>query len=348
MRSGTISYMWSRAKVRKIENLSIQLVILIITYLFIYYQVFRKNEVPEIFTVLEQKLTKPEVFGQFFLLFIMMILNWSIEAIKWKRLISKIENVSFYKALQGVLTGISISSFTPNRVGEFFGRAFILKKASHIEGILITVLGSMSQLLVTILTGTTALLIFLPCCLPDAAFSHGYLYVSLFVLLLSLDILLLGLFFNISFLGFMKEKFLHNRLRKVRHFFRVFAFYRNRELLMVLLLSMVRYLVFSTQFYFLLRLFEVPVPYFDALLLISLTFFIMAVIPTIALTELGIRGSVALYVFGLYLDTLYPDSAAFNLGIFSASAFLWLINLGVPALIGTFFVFSLKFFRKGD
>ncbi len=340
--------MWDRAKVRKIENLSIQLVILIITYLFIYYQVFRKNDIPEIFFVLRQKLNKPEVSGQILLLFILMILNWSIEAIKWRRLISKIETVSFLKALQGVLTGISISSFTPNRVGEFFGRAFILKKASHVEGVLITVIGSMSQLLVTILTGTVALLIILPRHLPDVAFSHGYLYASIVGLLLLLDILLLGLFFNISFLGFMKKKIIHNGLKRVRHFFRVFTLYRNRELLVVLLFSMLRYLVFSIQFYLLLMLFEVPVPYFDALLLISLTFFIMAVIPTIALTELGIRGSVALYVFGLYLGGLYPGSSVFNLGIFSASAFLWLINLGIPALIGTFFVFSLKFFRKGD
>jgi hypothetical protein len=32
--------------------------------------------------------------------------------------------------------------------------------------------------------------------------------------------------------------------------------------------------------------------------------------------------------------------------ILAASSVLWLINLAIPAILGTFFVFSLKFFRK--
>jgi hypothetical protein len=72
----------------------------------------------------------------------------------------------------------------------------------------------------------------------------------------------------------------------------------------------------------------------------------MAIIPTIALTELGIRGSVALYIFGLYSGQVLPVSGANSLGIFAASTLLWTINLGIPALIGTIFVFRLQFFRK--
>lgn len=340
--------MWNRAKIRKIENLTIQLVILIFTYLFIYHQIFRKDEFSKVAAEFLMKFAKQEVVSQLLVLLVLMVVNWGLEAIKWKTLISKIEKVGFFKAFQGVLTGISISSFTPNRVGEFFGRVFILQRASHVEGILITVLGSMSQLLVTIITGTIALLFFLPRNLPDAVFSGGYLYVSILVLLLSLDVLLLGLFFNVSFLSKIKTNILRGRLNRIQHFFRVFTFYKNRELFLVLVFSLLRYLVFSTQFYLLLRFFDVPVPFFEAIILISLTFFIMAVIPTIALTELGIRGSVALYVFGLYLSRYYADSSIYNIGIFSSSVFLWLINLGFPALMGTFFVFRLKFFRKGE
>lgn len=340
--------MWNPAKLRKIENLSIQVLILIITYLFLYNQVFKKTDIPGIIKNLSEDFNKPDFNSQVILLALMMIINWSVEALKWKLLIGKIEKVSFFKSLQGVLTGISVSSFTPNRIGEFFGRAFILKQASHVEGILITVLGSMSQLLVTLLTGSLALVIFLPWCLPEAVFSHGYLYFTILALILFLDILLLGLFFNVAFLSTLKEKILRNGLKKIRRFFRVFAFYRNIELLLVMLLSLLRYFIFSTQFYILLRLFDVPVPYLDALVLISLTYFIMAVIPTIALTELGIRGSVAIYVFGLYLAQVYPDTTIFKLGVFSASTFLWVINLGIPAVVGTFFVFRLQFFRKGE
>jgi hypothetical protein len=36
------------------------------------------------------------------------------------------------------------------------------------------------------------------------------------------------------------------------------------------------------------------------------------------------------------------------IGILSAATLLWIINLVIPAVIGTFFVFRLKFFRKNS
>jgi hypothetical protein len=93
-------------------------------------------------------------------------------------------------------------------------------------------------------------------------------------------------------------------------------------------------------------MFGLHITYFDALVLISLVYFIMAVIPTIALTELGIRGSVAIYFFGLYLAKFPGIMTTENVGVFAASTLLWMINLGIPALIGTVFVFRLQFFRK--
>ena len=77
-------------------------------------------------------------------------------------------------------------------------------------------------------------------------------------------------------------------------------------------------------------------------------YFIMAIIPTIALTELGIRGSVALYFFGIYAGRFPVLEGTANIGVFAASTILWMINLGIPALIGTIFVFRLQFFRKPE
>jgi len=82
--------------------------------------------------------------------------------------------------------------------------------------------------------------------------------------------------------------------------------------------------------------------------LISLIYFTMAIIPTIALTELGIRGSVALYFFGLYVGKFPLIDGTNNIGVFAASTILWMINVGLPALIGSIFVFRLQFFRKTD
>ena len=335
-------------KLRKIENLLIQGMIVIVTYIFIYKQVFQKTNLPGLIKTLEDDLTQSGFQNQLLIIIMLMVVNWCLEAYKWKYLIGKVEQVSFFKACQAVLTGVSISSFTPNRVGEFLGRVFILKKASHIEGILITLVGSVSQLLVTIINGSIALLIFIPYYFPDMAYSQGYLYYGIVSIVLSLNILLIGLFFNLSFLTTLKERILQNRLKRLRRFFRVFAFYHNRELVRVMMLSLTRYIVFSTQFYLLLRLFDVRIPYFNAIVLISLIYFTMAIIPTIALTELGIRGSVALYFFGLYVGKSSLIDGTNNFGVFAASTILWMINLGLPALIGSIFVFRLQFFRKND
>lgn len=338
--------MKNHTKIRKILNLLIQLLILVVTCVFIYKQVFIKTGFPVLFKSVLDGFYQPGFKTQFFLVILLMLINWSIETFKWKFLISKIEKVSFFNALQAVLTGVSISSFTPNRIGEYFGRVFILKKASRIEGVLITILGSMSQLLVTVISGTLSLLFFLPSYFRDTVYGSGYVYYGLASLIVLLDLLLLGVFFNVSFLSSLKEKILRNGLKKLRKFFRVFSFFHNRELMILMGMSFLRYLVFSTQFYLLLDLFDVPVPFPDAMILIFVIFFIMAVIPTVALTELGIRGSVSIYFFGLYLSQAFPALPGFNLGIFSASTMLWMINLGLPALAGAISVFHLQFFRK--
>ena len=114
----------------------------------------------------------------------------------------------------------------------------------------------------------------------------------------------------------------------------------------MLLLSLLRYLVFSLQFYLLLKAFDLNLPYLKAMMLIGLVYLLVTIIPTIALSELGVRGSVSLFVFAIYLEPLgnWSDQAA--LAVASASTILWLINLAFPALLGVLFVYSLRFFRK--
>ena len=74
----------------------------------------------------------------------------------------------------------------------------------------------------------------------------------------------------------------------------------SKELLGVLLLSLFRYLIFSTQFFLLLRIFGADLPIVQGIILIPVIYLMMAMVPTIALTELGIRGSVSIFVIGLY------------------------------------------------
>jgi hypothetical protein len=113
-------------------------------------------------------------------------------------------------------------------------------------------------------------------------------------------------------------------------------------------MSFLRYLVFTTQFLLLLKVFSVPVPIPEGIIITSLIFFVLSVVPTVTLTELGIRDSAAVYFFGIWFSHSGGMTDPILIGILSASTLLWIINLAVPAVIGTLFVFRLKFFRKSS
>ena len=83
-------------------------------------------------------------------------------------------------------------------------------------------------------------------------------------------------------------------------------------------------------------------------MLIAVIYIFMAIIPTIALTEIGVRGSVSLYVFQHHIEALGIWSPEIAVGVVSASSLLWIFNLVFPAIVGTIFVFSLRFFRKSN
>ncbi len=74
------------------------------------------------------------------------------------------------------------------------------------------------------------------------------------------------------------------------------------------------------------------------MIMIALTFFAIAAIPTFALTEIGVRGSAALAFIGLISDN--------DTGIVAASFSLWLVNIALPAMAGVPFVFKWKLFKN--
>lgn len=344
-----------KTKVRKTYNYLIRILIIIATYGFIYEQVFYQKDLSGVFNTFQNIFKTPWFISTIILVTLLMFANWSIETIKWRLLIYRIERLPFFQALKAVLTGIAVSSFTPNRVGDYFGRVFILEKAARIEGVLITILGSMSQLLVTFVMGTISLYImFLR--IPEALLEffniplhlYQYLIWGGAVLILSLNSLVILLFLNVSVVSSMASRLKGKWAAKVSRYIRVFTAYSNKELITVILLSLFRFVVFSFQFYILLQLFRVNLPLMDGLVVIAVIFFVMTIIPTVAITELGIRGSVSLFLIGMYFGGPEMMPPSVGLGIVAASTALWIINLATPALIGAMFVFSLKFFRKGQ
>ena len=342
-----------KTKVNKTYNYILRLGIVFFTYGFIYKQIFHKKDIYALFSQLEKSVESSYFIILLIVVFTLMFVNWMVESIKWRYLILKIENISIIKSLEAVFTGISISAFTPNRIGEYFGRVFILDRANPWKAILVTIIGSMSQLLTTLILGSIGLLLFIN---TYKSFIINFFYINqqffmwlysgAIILTLFVDVFLLLLFLNVPVVTDYVNKLVKKRWRRIRSYISVLGEYQSRELLKVIMMSFTRYMIFTAQFYLLLRMFEVNIPYYHAMIIISMVYFVITVIPTVALTELGIRGSVSIYFLGLYFDKFQTLNDAVKLGIVSASTGLWLINLAIPALMGTIFVFRLKFFRK--
>ena len=95
-----------------------------------------------------------------------------------------------------------------------------------------------------------------------------------------------------------------------------------------------RYLAFSLQYYFLLIAFGYEGSFLLALAMILAVFLVKSVIPSITLTELGIRESVAMTIMGVF--------AVSGFIAFSSTFLLYLINIILPALVGLVFINRLK------
>lgn len=333
-------------KLNKTSNILIRIAIVVVVYVYIYYQVFYKRDINVTIGLLDDMMANKMFLPFFITASVMMLGNLFLEAKKWQYLISLKEKVSMSTSFKAVFTGLSVSVFTPNRVGEFLGRIFFLKKTEPIEGIFMTVIGSISQLLVTIVVGCLSLAFFLPVYYAPADFPTELLMGALYVLGFLANIIFLGLYLNISIITDISRRIFKPEWKHWNHYIEVFSLYKTSELLKVFGLSLLRYMVFSTQFFLFLRAFDVPLSIGEAMMLIPVIYLVTTSIPTIALSELGVRGSVSVFFIGVFMAGHFVGVGDLQLRVFAASTCIWLINIALPALIGTFFVFHLRFFGK--
>lgn len=313
-------------------------VLFIIIGISIYGQLKQQDNLQEHWNHLLERINGSQAW-QLYLVIGLMTLNWSIESLKWKVLLQHIVPTSFSRAVRSVISGLAFTMITPNRMGEFIGRVFIVPDGSRIRAAGLTFVGSISQLLITLLSGAIGLF-FLRNYLNGHSeqlqglsllWISGLLYVTGFIFLL-----VLAFYFNIGWMLRILEKI--PPFSKYAFFMQPLEEIRTMELLKILLLSGLRYSVFLLQYWLLLGLFEVNLLAWQALTTTTVMFLILAIVPTIALAEIGIRSKVSIALFGIFSQN--------TLGILAMTASIWLINIIFPAIAGSLFVLSIKLFRK--
>ena len=273
------------------------------------------------------------------IVFGLMFVNWGIETRKWQLLVNHVQEFSFLRACKSVLSGCSVTMLTPNRIGEYGGRILYVEKQHRIKAISLTLVGSISQLLVTMVMGCAGLLYL-------RYLSHNNSTVGkvlpefwgdvLIYLSLGLTVILLLFYLRLGWLVRMLEKV--PSLQKVVNHIKVLDEFDDRNLLQILFLSFIRYLVFVLQYILLLQVMQIEIPVLLCFWLMTIFYLVMAVAPTIGFIDLPIRVSAGWAIFKVFTTN--------ELGVGTASLGIWLINLVIPAVLGSLFLLSIKIVKE--
>ncbi len=310
---GGLSY-----KTKQLFFMLIKLSIVIGAFYFIHNRLTTNEHLN--FTVFVDFLTENDIFSLKNVLFLLFLtfFNWFFEILKWQNLVQIIDNISFYNATKQSLAALTASLFTPNRIGDYAAKAIYYKSSKRPKIMLLNLLSHMMQMGVTTLFGAIGLGFFIYTYNPEISYDKLGRFVIILAIILSF--IIIGTKQNtITVKGFSFKKvigFIKGISRKT-HF-------KNA------LFSSVRYIIFSFQFYLLLRLFGVDVYYLNAMIVITTMYLAASIIPSVFIFDVVVKGSVALFIFEIV--------GVNDLTILSIIMLMWILNFVIPSIIGSFFV----------
>ncbi len=274
---------------------------------------------------------------KFWTVIVLMFFNWGIEARKWQVLLHRMERMTLIRSFKAILAGVAFALNTPNRIGEYGGRILFIPEGKRIKAVSLTIAGSFSQLIVTLVFGIVGLFML------TEAFSHNKDIISLSLwlkflkgILVVITLICILLYFRISFIIRGVEK-----LPGVSKFVQHIAVLEDLSvtiLLRVLSLSVTRFIIFILQYNLLLQVMHVNIGWWAGFWTVSVLFLWLAIWPTIALLELGLRWEYSLILFSMYSPNI--------VGIYATATCIWLINLVLPAMGGSLFMLGLRIFKE--
>ncbi len=253
--------------------------------------------------------------------FILLPINWLLESLKWKMLISKLQHFSIFESIQSVFTGIATGFFTPNRVGEFAGRIAFVNPEFRKAGVTLSFMNSLTQNMTMILCGVPAFLFFLGLRHTSSSLNSEIYLIVMFLM----GIAFAFLYFEFPLLiPYLERKI---KYRSVLDFLLFLSGYSRIELLKVLIISILRYIVFCLQFYFMLRFWSVGITLLQAAIAIPTSYLFVSFTPAFAFSEPAVRSSYAVMFIGAFVGN--------QVAILFAALAIWLINFAIPMLLGS-------------
>jgi hypothetical protein len=317
---------------KKIFSYLIKISILVLAFWFIYHQYLEKGDNLKSFELLIGRIDRQEVEVTMSAILLLMLLNWTLESFKWRYLTRKLEKIPAWGAIEAVFCGLTWAIFTPNRLGEYAGRVLFLPNRKRIHGVFAMAVGSFGQNVVTNVVGLSAALWFI--------FSFYHLNIWLFLAIgvgaIGFMAFLLILFFHIKWVVNLLDRIPY--INKFHRFFDIIGRYTKAQLITIMGFSLARFTVFSFQYYLIIHLLVPEINVFDMMMMVFVMFFVQSALPSLDLVDVAVRNGTAAYLFGFIIHQ--------PVAIMAAVSSIWFINIIIPAILGSVFVFKLHFFDR--
>lgn len=247
---------------------------------------------------------------------LLLTLNQGVEYVKWRLFTRHLIN-DRSATWKSFMAGLASGFLSPNGWGNVFGRMLYFNRRNALQIVLVTALGNLSQLLPTAIFGTLAIY-FRNDINPIWFISSACISV----------VLLLFYFFGEKVFG--RRSYRNKMIRHFKLMLLRFGYLR----IQLLLLSIFRFLVFTAQFVLLFVAFG----YTDLWLLVYsvwIIYILTSFIPSLWSGKLLIRETAALLVFKGTVVNSQAD-------IIVICLLIWMINIVVPSLIGSFVLLPIK------
>lgn len=244
---------------------------------------------------------------------LLAIVNQFLEYRKWKATLNFLEEKT--QIVQSYFAGVLTGFLTPSLLGNFIGRMYYYPRKKRSQIIVLTFLGNVAQFLASISFGLLAVALLGQEQLQIPKFSSG---------------IALGVVALLLFVYFLFDKS-PIPIRTWKNKIIPLLVGTQKLRIKLLILSLLRYFVFSVQYSLLFHAFGIPFS-LDLVLWVWQIFFWSTLAPSLWLGKLFIRESIALWILLPIIG--HPEI------ILLSSVSLWIINHGVTALI------ALPFFKK--
>lgn len=310
-------------------NPLVKVVIATLLGFVLYLELTSKDNLPQLWQTFLVQLSGSNVIWVL-LAFALMPLNWMAETEKWYKFVARFQYFPRWKALLAVFTGVSFSLFTPNRVGEYGGRLLYVHPENQWKAIVANLIGNFCQYMVLLgmgAIGSAWILSHLEIVEPKTGFAIVFL--AAFGL-----IIMMWIYFQLDKVITWIKKNLP-QLKKIPYINHIridlFLSFNQRERVEILIWALIRYFIYSLQYILLLRFFGIQPGIIPGFAGVFSLYLLQTSLPLPPLTGLVARGNLAVFLWGYF--------GANELAALAATFSLWVINLVIPALIGTISLF---------